>query len=108
MQERPARYDIHRPLSYRARTADGPVEGQGETINISRRGLLFYSDHEIEPGSKIELVVQMGDPAGDGQRIQFHVQGVTVRKQEGSIAVYIKRHKLGPADGSLGWTVASA
>lgn len=98
MQERPERYDIHRRLSYRARTPQGSVEGEGETINISRRGLLFATDHEIEPGSKIELVVEMGDLIGAGRKVQFHVQGVTVRKQPGSVAVHIRKHKLRPAD----------
>jgi len=102
MRSRPERYQIQRPLSYRARTPDGPVEGEGETINISRRGLLFASDREIEPGSKIELVVEMGDPSGDGQSIEFHVQGITVRKQERSVAVMIKKHKLRPEGESLG------
>ena len=98
MQPRAPRYDIKRPLAYRMRSKASPQTGIGRTVNISRRGMLFETDEQIAVGKWIEIDVDMGDPVGGGAPINFHVQGVTLRRENTSIAVAIRRHKLTAED----------
>jgi len=97
MRERSARFEIERPLRYRARTAEGPVEGVGRTLNISKRGLLFEPDRPIEPGTKVDIEVRMSEGDGASPPILLRVEGVTVRKQDGAAAVLVRKRKLRPA-----------
>ena len=94
MQERPPRYEIERPVRYRVRTPAGPVEGTGKTVNISRGGLLFEPEQSIGVGAKIDMNVQMGDAVGGGAPIVLRVHGVTLRSQQGVVAVSIKKYRL--------------
>lgn len=98
MQERANRYEIHRPLEYRVRDSTGPIVGSGRTLNISRRGVLFQTERDLKVGRKIELVVRMGAALGDGPDVNLMVQGVTVRSQDGNVAVAIKKYKLRSAE----------
>lgn len=94
MQPRAPRYAIERPLAFRMRSKAGPLAGTGRTVNISRRGMLFETDAELVVGKRIEIDVDMGDSVGGGAPINLHVQGVTLRRDNSSIAVVIRRHKL--------------
>ncbi len=94
MLERPNRYEIHRPLEYKIRGAAGPVVGFGRTLNISRNGVLFHAEEDLNVGRRIELVVRMGSALGNGSEVNLVVQGVTVRCTKGNIAVAIKKHQL--------------
>ena len=87
VQQRPMRYDIQRPLEYRLRDPAGPIFGRGRTVNISRRGLLFQTETEVNVGSKIECVIRMGPSSAPGPDVNLHVQGVTVRSRAGRVAV---------------------
>jgi hypothetical protein len=93
MQERPPRYQIERPVEYRVRTPSGPIQGKGKTLNISRSGLLFQPEHPISVGAKIDMNVKMGDAVG-GAPVTLRVNGVTLRSQQGFVAVAIKKYKL--------------
>jgi len=92
MTERSPRYEISKPVEYHVRSTGGGIQGAGRTVNISRRGVLFESQHEIGVGKRIELVVDMGDEMG--APTQLHIQGVAVRNQDGAVAVAIKKYKL--------------
>ncbi len=94
MRERPNRYDINRPLQYRVREGTRFVSGTGRTLNISRKGVLFHTEGPMRVGSKIEITVQMGAPMDDGPAVKLHVQGLTVRIDEGNVAVAIKKYRL--------------
>lgn len=48
-------------------------------------------------GRKIDLTVDVGDALG-GPPVTLHIQGVTVRTQEGTVAVLIKKHRLRPVE----------
>lgn len=96
MTERAPRFEISKPVEYQVRSTGGGIQGAGRTLNISRRGLLFQSDHEIAIGKRIELVVDMGDEMGAPTRL--HVQGIAVRNQDGAVAVAIKKYKLKASD----------
>jgi hypothetical protein len=94
MTDRAPRFEISKPVEYRVRSTGGGARGAGRTMNISRRGLLFATDHEIEVGKRVELVVDMGDDMGAPTHL--HIQGVAVRNEPGAVAVAIMKHKLRP------------
>jgi len=99
MQARPPRFDIQKPLEYRVQGPSGELIGAGKTINISRKGVLFETSDDINVGRKIELLVDMGDAVGSGSGIRLRLHGITVRNQEGAVAVSIKKYRLNSEDG---------
>jgi hypothetical protein len=97
MQERAQRYGIKRPVEFRLRSPGIRKEGTGQTLNISTGGILFETQTEIDMGRKIDLTVDVGDALGGGP-VTLHIQGVTVRTQDGTVAVLIKKHRLRPIE----------
>jgi len=97
MQERAQRYGIKRPVEFRLKSPGVRKEGSGQTLNISTGGLLFETQTEIDRGRKIDLTVDVGDALG-GPSVTLHVQGITVRNQNGTVAVLIKKHRLRPIE----------
>jgi hypothetical protein len=110
MQARAKRFSIQRPLEFRLRGFGGGSLGSGRTVNISRRGLLFETDHDIGLGAKIECIVEMGPTDDGGPDVNLHVQGVTVRSQRGTVAVAIRKYRLKPraAAGASSGAVAAS
>ena len=97
MQRRPFRYDIRRPVDFRFQDGSGPTTGTGSTVNISRRGLLFQTDDEVAVGTKIEMTIRMGPGLVEtSEDVSLRVEGITVRKEPGKVAVSIKKHRLSP------------
>ncbi len=97
MQERAQRFEIRRPVEFRLRPPGVRKEGTGQTLNISKGGILFETEDEIGTGRKIEMTVHVGDAMG-GPPVTLHVQGITVRHENGAVAVSIKKHRLRPVD----------
>jgi hypothetical protein len=97
MQERAHRFEIRRPVEFRLRPPGARKEGIGQTLNISKGGILFETEAEIGTGRKIELTVDVGDAMG-GPPVTLHVQGITVRHVNGTVAVSVKKHRLRPMD----------
>lgn len=97
MQERSHRFEIRRPVEFRLKPPGARNEGTGQTLNISKGGILFETESEIGTGRKIELTVHVGDAMG-GPPVTLHVQGITVRNENGAVAVSVKKHRLRPVD----------
>ena len=97
MQERAQRYGIKRPVEFRLKSPGVRKAGTGQTLNISTRGLLFETQTEIDMGRRIDLMVDVGDALG-GPPVTLHVQGITVRTQNGTVAVLVKKHRLRPIE----------
>ncbi len=100
MQLRANRYEIERPVEYRFRSLEGPIAGSGLTINISRTGVLFQADQDLEVGRRIELVIRMGP--GDRSEVKLILEDLTVRNEGGYVAVATKKHKLRSDGGDSG------
>lgn len=98
MQTRSPRFAIERPMSYRVRAPGGAQVGAGRTLNISKRGVLFESDRQLEVGRRIDMVIQMGNAGGAPEPVRMHVQGVTVRNYDHAVAVSIKKYQLASGD----------
>ncbi len=97
MQQRLPRYSIERPVEFRLRGQGATHNGEGQTLNISRGGVLFQTQGELPVGRKIELVVHLGDALG-GPPVTLSVQGVVLRNQSGSVAVLIRKYRLRPVE----------
>jgi hypothetical protein len=95
MQERAHRFEIRKPVEFRLRSPGARKEGTGQTLNISKGGILFETESDVGTGRKIELTVHVGDAMG-GPPVTLHVQGITVRNENGAVAVLIKKHRLRP------------
>ena len=89
MQSRANRYSIQRPVEYYMRTPAGPVMGKGQTLNISRRGVLFRPQDELMVGKRIELLVTMEPGMEEDTFVTLFVQGVTVRSDDAGTAVAV-------------------
>lgn len=85
-------------MSYSVRATGGAQIGAGRTLNISKRGVLFESDRQLEVGRRIDMVIQMGNAGGAPEPVRMHVQGVTVRNYDHAVAVSIKKYRLGGGD----------
>ncbi len=85
-------------MSYSIRASGGAQIGAGRTLNISKRGVLFESDRQLEVGRRIDMVIQMGNAGGAPGPVRMHVQGVTVRNYDHAVAVSIKKYRLGGGD----------
>ena len=102
MQPRSERYEIRRPVEFRVGNGAQALQGQGRTLNISRRGLLFQTQETLRVGDKIDCVIQMGPGLSDAKEtVNLQVQGITLRNTDGKIAVAIKRYRLRPVPPSL-------
>jgi hypothetical protein len=97
MQERAHRFEIRRPVEFRLRPPGTRKEGAGQTLNISKGGILFETESAIANGRKIELTVHVGDAMG-GPPVTLHLQGITLRQENGAVAAVIKKHRLRPVD----------
>jgi hypothetical protein len=102
MQSRPVRYEIQRPVEFRVRIGAKMVQGSGRTANISRNGILFKTDEALRVGDKIDCVIAMGPGLIDAQEtVNLQVQGITLRNNDGSVAVVIKKHRIRPTHSGL-------
>ena len=101
MPERANRYKIVRPVEYRFRSLEGLIAGSGLTINISCTGVLFQANCDLEVGRRIELVIRMGPTMGD-RHVKLMVEGLTVRNEDGYVAVATRKHKLRSDGGDSG------
>ena len=87
-------YSIRRDVEYRLRGPRGNTSGSGQTVNISRRGVLFETDPDLRIGSRIDLVIDMGTLLDGNPGVKLHAQGITVRSKNGKVAVAIRKHRL--------------
>jgi hypothetical protein len=65
MGERAERFRVRYPIKYRA--AGEPTWHEGETVNISRTGLLFTMTAPLEVGSYVELIILLDETRGRGR-----------------------------------------
>ena len=95
------RFTMTLPLTIRATGPDGGIERQGQTRDVSFRGLYFMIDAEFEAGSSIEFVLTLPREitmAGD-VHIRCFAQIIRVEPHNGrrGIAARIDRYEFLPA-----------
>jgi hypothetical protein len=89
------------PLAIRAGGPNGAIERQGQTRDVSFRGLYFLIDADFEPGSPIEFVLTLPREitmAGD-VHIRCFAQIIRVEPHNGrkGVAARIERYEFLPA-----------
>jgi hypothetical protein len=97
------RFTMTLPLTVRANGPGGGIERQGQTRDVSFRGLYFLIDAELEAGSSIEFVLTLPREitmAGD-VHIRCFAQVIRVEPHNGrrGIAARIDRYEFLPATG---------
>jgi hypothetical protein len=95
------RFTMTLPLKVRASGPDGGIERQGQTRDVSFRGLYFLIDADFESGSSIEFVLTLPREitlAGD-VHIRCFAQIIRVEPHNGrrGIAARIDRYEFLPA-----------
>lgn len=96
-QRKSRRYQIRLPLRVLRRGA-APFFAQGETCNLSSRGVLFTSNQPIAVGERIEFVIRW--PCGDSREgpMDLYCLGKVLRVTNGpepfsfTIAVTLDRY----------------
>jgi hypothetical protein len=78
-QPRAQRFPIHVVVQYHER--DDPDWHEGTTINISRTGILFQTDHELLPQTELELKVLFPAEVTGSAAMNVLCWGPVVRKR---------------------------
>ena len=95
------RFSMTLPMKVRFSAGDGVNEKQGETRDVSFRGLYFVTDASVETGSSIEFVLTLPQQitlAGD-VLIRCYARVLRVELQTGvrGVAARIERYEFLPA-----------
>lgn len=95
------RFSMNLPVKVRFSAGDGVTERQGETRDVSFRGLYFTIEAILETGSSIEFVLTLPQQitlAGD-VNIRCYARVLRVEAQNGrrGVAARIERYEFLPA-----------
>lgn len=89
------RYDIALPLRFAApRRGDSPVTGSGESVNVSRTGLLFRCEGRLITGDALVVVLDWPVAAPDEEPLKLVVTGNIVRTRRGMVGMVLHTHRL--------------
>jgi hypothetical protein len=89
------RYDLDAAVSFKIFHRNKiEAVGQGRTVNISTRGLLFESTQAVQLERKIELMIAWPVLLDDAIALKLCVAGETVRRAGKCTAVRIFRHEF--------------
>jgi hypothetical protein len=90
---------IRFPIVLGARyTLFGPnqIKGTGLTVNISSRGALIVSAHQMLPGASIQVAIDWPIVRGNVSRLALYFPGKVVRSDRGLVAVQFSTSELRP------------
>lgn len=95
------RFSMLLPLKVRFSASEGVIEKQGETRDVSFRGLYFLIEASVETGSSIEFVLTLPQQitlAGD-VHIRCYARVLRVEPHNGrrGVAARIERYEFLPA-----------
>ena len=78
------RYPIERAVRYRVLGGrNTPEAGTGQTINISSKGVLFTTNHLLQPGKRLELAISWPVRLNDECPLKLVAMGRVVRFEAG-------------------------
>ena len=89
---RAERFPIRTKVWYRA--SRRPVWSPGESINISRSGILFRAGKDIEPGTLIEMRILFPADMTGGVPMDVVCTGPVVRQEASSMAAAILNYRF--------------
>jgi PilZ domain len=91
------RHKTRFPLELRVCYAAGgrrEIAGAGRTVNISSRGVLITSAHELSPDTSIRVAIEWPVLINDTCPLALHIRGTVVRSEAGLVAVRIAAHEM--------------
>ena len=89
------RFPIARDLRFRVLNKRGNEEGgEGRTVNMSSKGLLFTSSQMLLPGRRLEVAVSWPVQLNTKCALKFVARGRVVRFDDGYVAIEIQQHEF--------------
>jgi hypothetical protein len=89
------RFPMQRDVRYQVLAKRGAEEkGEGKTINISSRGVLFTCPRDLQPGKRVRLCINWPVPLNDKCALKLVARGRVVRSEEGRAAIEIQHHEF--------------
>ena len=89
------RFPIERELKFKGINKRNSHEfGQGKTINMSSKGILFTTDQVLNPGRKVDVSVNWPAQLDGKVGLKFVARGRVVRFAEGKAAIQIEQHEF--------------
>jgi hypothetical protein len=89
---RAERFSVRTQVWYRAGCR--PVWSSGETVNISRSGVLFQTEKEIEPGTLLEMRLSFPAEMTWGKPVELVCWGPVIRKDQATVAASILNYRF--------------
>jgi len=87
------RFPIQREVRYRVLSDDRFIEtGLGRTVNLSSRGVAFRIDHDLTPGSLVELSISWPVLLDDRCPVRLVTYGRILRSRGGLCACTIDKY----------------
>jgi PilZ domain-containing protein len=94
------RFTMALPLTLRLGRSSGPGERQGETRDVSFRGLYFWTKEELEAGAPIEFVLTLPKEITMTRDVKIHCFGRVIRVEgqqaTRGVAARIERYEFLP------------
>lgn len=95
------RYTMALPLAVRCAGPGGVVERAGKTRDVSYRGLYFFADAVVEPGTEIEFTLTLPREVTMATDVQIRCSGRVVRVEphngDRGIAAQIEHYEFLPS-----------
>jgi hypothetical protein len=92
-RRRRTRFPIELSVRYAAGVRQ-QLAGAGRTVNISSRGVLITSAHELSPDTSITVTIEWPILINDVCPLALHIRGTVVRSKGGLVAVRIAAHEM--------------
>jgi len=88
------RFAIQQEVRYKLLNRGRSEAGEGKTVNMSSRGVLFTTDRELLPGERLELSVNWPARLDNRRPLKLVATGKVVRCQQGLAAISIDRYEF--------------
>lgn len=91
-EPRAQRFPMRTDIWYRA--SGRPAWSQGEIVNISRSGILFWAGNEIEPKTRLEMRIVFPADMTGGAPVDVVCWGPVIRKETSALAAAILNYRF--------------
>jgi|SRR5579871_2268543 len=88
------RFPLVREVRYEFEQSRHAHTGQGETLNISSSGVLIQTEHELEPGTKLQMAISWPMKLNETASIKLVVDGKIVWAEQKRAAVQFGSHEF--------------
>lgn len=89
-----ARYPVQLPARYRGVNRGKRIEGVGLTVNISSRGLLITCQHQLQLGTRLEVLINWPSLLESTIPLQLVATGRVIRSEGSSVALEFGQYEF--------------